>query len=633
MRALLQGLGAAALLCSAFTVTAQSGARARPAASEAWVPMAAPAVQPMVASLNEGFDNISTLTAAGWVMENRSVPLGLQPNWFQGTATTATPTPGPFNAFDGADNSYIAANFQMTTGNNTISAWLLTPQVEFGDGANLTFYTRKPVPNPTDYADRLEVRISTNGASTNLGSGSGATGDFTTVALTINPTLTGGGAYPYAWTQYTIDNASLPRNGSGRIAFRYFVTSGGPTGANSDYIGIDRVVYAGGTPAYQVSGTTSGLAGSGLALTLNGGTPLAIAANGAFQFPAWVQTGSTYTVAVSSLPSTPGQTCTVTNGTGTITTANITNVQVNCVTNTYTIGGTVSGLAGSGLVLQNNAGDDLPVAADGSFTFATPVADLGAYNVSVSAQPTAPSQVCSVVNGSGNVAAANVTNVQVNCVINTFDIGGTVSGLVGGSVEIQVNGGSTQSVSVDGSYTFATLLDGQAYTVTVTAQPELPAQTCSVSNGSGTLAGADVTNVDITCVTQPFTLDVISGGGQSANLNTLYADPLVVELTDGNGDPVADAEVTFDAPDSGQSVVFETGSESGEPLTVTTDEDGRAAVMATANGSAGCVPVYVSSANASTVGFELTNVNPEPEIYQDGFEALPALAKGLGLCL
>ena len=56
----------------------------------------------------------------------------------------------------------------------------------------------------------------------------------------------------------------------------------------------------------------------------------------------------------------------------------------------YSIGGTVSGLAGSGLVLQNNGGDDLAISADGSFTFATPLVDGSSYEVTVLTQPTQP---------------------------------------------------------------------------------------------------------------------------------------------------------------------------------------------------------------------------------------------------
>ena len=80
---------------------------------------------------------------------------------------------------------------------------------------------------------------------------------------------------------------------------------------------------------------------------------------------------------------------------------------------TYTIGGTVGGLTGTGLVLRNNGGNDRAIAADGAFTFATPVNAGSTYNVSVFTQPSG--QSCTVTNGSGT-ANAPVTNVAVNCV-------------------------------------------------------------------------------------------------------------------------------------------------------------------------------------------------------------------------
>jgi hypothetical protein len=79
---------------------------------------------------------------------------------------------------------------------------------------------------------------------------------------------------------------------------------------------------------------------------------------------------------------------------------------------TYTVGGTVSGLSGT-VVLQDNAGDDLSVTSDGSFTFATALASGAAYNVTVKTDPSG--QSCSVANGSGTIASANVTNVAVTC--------------------------------------------------------------------------------------------------------------------------------------------------------------------------------------------------------------------------
>jgi hypothetical protein len=102
-----------------------------------------------------------------------------------------------------------------------------------------------------------------------------------------------------------------------------------------------------------------------------------------------------------------------------LTQTDISNIN-DLILHSYYIGGAVSGLSGSGLALQNNAGDDLPIAADGSFQFATPLLDGTGYDVTVSAQP--PGQNCTVSNGSGNVASANVTDVSVSCVDTATDL-------------------------------------------------------------------------------------------------------------------------------------------------------------------------------------------------------------------
>lgn len=79
----------------------------------------------------------------------------------------------------------------------------------------------------------------------------------------------------------------------------------------------------------------------------------------------------------------------------------------------YSVGGAVSGLAGT-VVLQNNSGDDLNISTDGAFMFATAMADGAAYNVTVLTQPTG--QACSVSNGSGTISGASVASVSVTCV-------------------------------------------------------------------------------------------------------------------------------------------------------------------------------------------------------------------------
>lgn len=217
-------------------------------------------------SYTESFDDITLLAGNGWLIQNNSTPVG-SISWFQGTATTATPTPGPFNSYTGAANSYIGVNFNSTGSTGTISNWLITPNRTLRNGDVFTFYTRKPTigAGQTDYPDRLEVRLSTNGASTNVGAGATGLGDFTTLLLSVNPTLVAN-VYPQVWTQYTITISGLPAPTSGRIAFRYFVTGAGSLGTNSDYIGIDQVVYTPYVcPAFTMTPSgalTGGTAGS-----------------------------------------------------------------------------------------------------------------------------------------------------------------------------------------------------------------------------------------------------------------------------------------------------------------------------------------------------------------------------------
>jgi 6-phosphogluconolactonase len=84
------------------------------------------------------------------------------------------------------------------------------------------------------------------------------------------------------------------------------------------------------------------------------------------------------------------------------------------------VGGSVSGLIGSGLVLQNNGGNDLAIAANGSFVFSAAVASGSAYFVTIKTEPSNPSQTCVVTKATGTVGSTNVANVAVTCATNTF---------------------------------------------------------------------------------------------------------------------------------------------------------------------------------------------------------------------
>jgi len=152
-------------------------------------------------------------------------------------------------------------------------------------------------------------------------------------------------------------------------------------------------------------------------LQLNGGSNLPVNANAtAFTFVTQLAGGAAYAVSVLTQPTNPSQICTVSNGSGNVGSASVASISISCATNSFTVGGTVSGLTGTGLVLRNNGGNDLAIAGNGAFTFTTPILSGATYAVTVSTQPTSPAQTCSVTSGSGTVGAGNVTNVGVVCV-------------------------------------------------------------------------------------------------------------------------------------------------------------------------------------------------------------------------
>ena len=90
-------------------------------------------------------------------------------------------------------------------------------------------------------------------------------------------------------------------------------------------------------------------------------------------------------------------------------------VAVKCTTNSYTLGGTVTGLTSAGLQLNNGANVlDVPA---GATTFAFPdtqkVADGAIYAVTVARNPAG--LVCDIANNAGAMPSGPVTNIAVTC--------------------------------------------------------------------------------------------------------------------------------------------------------------------------------------------------------------------------
>jgi hypothetical protein len=279
------------------------------------------------------------------------------------------------------------------------------------------------------------------------------------------------------------------------------VGSGSGTLTNAN---ITSVTVTCTTNKYTVGGTVTGLAsGDTLVLQDNGAQNLTVSASGSFTFATSLASGTNYAVTILSQSGVTAQTCNVSGGTGMVAGGNVTSVAINCTTNKYTIGGTVSGLAGTGLVLQDNGGDNRTITANGTFAFATPIASDATYSVTVLTQPTSPWQTCAVTTGSGTVGSANVTNVTITCTTNTYTIGGTLSGLAATeSVVLRNNGANNLTVGANGAFTFTTAIpSGGAYAVTVLTNPASPSQNCVVTSGAGNVTNANITSVVVTCTT------------------------------------------------------------------------------------------------------------------------------------
>lgn len=190
-----------------------------------------------------GFD---TDFGTDWTRTNQSTAPPATPTlWSKATYTAQTTSifgsgiGGVPSGQAGGQNSFALVNY-TSTNTGTISNWLITPTVNVQDGDVVTFYTRKGTDGTTDYPDRLELRYSSAATTVVPSTGPTDVGSFTNLGVSVNPNQAVGFVYPQTWTQYTfnitgVGSTPVPV----KFAFRYFVTSAGPSGTNSDIIGID----------------------------------------------------------------------------------------------------------------------------------------------------------------------------------------------------------------------------------------------------------------------------------------------------------------------------------------------------------------------------------------------------------
>jgi len=272
-----------------------------------------------------------------------------------------------------------------------------------------------------------------------------------------------------------------------------------------------------------IGGQISGLKGK-IILQNNNGDLLATNTDGLYDFSQSLNQGDQYAVTVKQQPA--NQTCSITNSVGTIGRTSKNNINVFCAIKSYLISGTLEGASDTVQVYLNGI-QPLALTQNGSFNFPTKIAGGTPYSVTA----TCSTQTCTVSNGSGTVDG-NVNNIVITSSSTSYTVGGSVSGL-DGKLDLTLNDTNPLSIGTDGTYVFETpLADGSYYQAKIDNQPEN--QTCTFATGtdSGTISGADVTNVDVQCVTEITTISldstgvipVSSDGSQSVSINVKNED-------------------------------------------------------------------------------------------------------------
>jgi hypothetical protein len=159
---------------------------------------------------------------------------------------------------------------------------------------------------------------------------------------------------------------------------------------------------------------------------------------------------------------------------------------------------TLTYTAGENGILEGDSIQTVQHDSDGSPV--TAVADEGYQFVQWSDGVTTPQRIDS--------KASKDLQVKAKFTVETYSVGGNVSGLYEGTrLVLQNNGRNDLEILTNGEFTFTTeLVNGASYEVKVYKQPVFPDQKCTVTNGSGTIAGKDIFAITVTCVPIKFSI-------------------------------------------------------------------------------------------------------------------------------
>ncbi len=174
-----------------------------------------------------GANDTASLHQRGYITVYNGTGAQNGPTWQQGE-------PIWFGAYNGPDDGYVAADFNVVADSNRIDSWLILPEMALNSGDSLSFYCRSKFESL--YRDSVKVMFSASGNPDVNSPDWTELGFFKTDTLGI-------------WRRKAF---TAPAGGAtARFAIRYFLNSGGPLGTSSEYVGIDQITVATGVVGRQ----------------------------------------------------------------------------------------------------------------------------------------------------------------------------------------------------------------------------------------------------------------------------------------------------------------------------------------------------------------------------------------------
>ena len=295
---------------------------------------------------------------------------------------------------------------------------------------------------------------------------------------------------------------------------------------------------------YKIDVNISGLpvGGSLRVLNSNTGDDVDVTANQTITLPTQLKNGANYNITLADTPTNPNYTCIATDGSSYIQGADIL-IEVNCSIDMHTVSGNISGLTGTGLVLQNNGAQDINISATQT-EFNFPAQEDGSdYLVSVANQPNG--QFCTVTQGYGSINGGDINNVQVTCHQNRHSIKGSISGLLTSLVLLNLDTGESLAITGNDSFNFQDQAENSHYNIMVAFPgPQNPSQSCSISNSQGVIQ-QDVT-LEVVCVVDSFRVRVMVYNQSLDSLGNLTPfSGLVLQNNASNDLTINNASVTY----------------------------------------------------------------------------------------